>query len=182
MGECGAGFSHLHQRQQAFLHARTAAGRKTNKRHILFATQLHTFDETLADHRTHGAAHELKFEGRNHNRDLQHTALHHHQGIGLAGIFLRRFEALRVFTRVFKFQSIDRGDFGSDFIAPFRVEKQVQALTCRNPIVLAALGTNFEIFFQIGVIQHRLATDALMPQAFRYIFLIAFDLALDLGR
>ena len=49
----GASFRHLHQRQQSFLHARTAAGGETNEWTLLLQRNLYAAHETFAHHRAH---------------------------------------------------------------------------------------------------------------------------------
>ena len=82
------GLGHLHQREQALLHARAADGGEADEGQLLLDGGLDAAHEALADHRAHRAAHELELEsGHDHRHGLE-RALHHDQGIGFAGVFL----------------------------------------------------------------------------------------------
>jgi hypothetical protein len=47
---------------------------------------------------------------------------------------------------------------------------------------MGATGANVLVFFQIGFVQHRLATGAFDPQAFRYLAAVGRIGVLDLRR
>ena len=88
---------------------------------------MHAAHKTFADHRTHGAAHEVELETGGHQIDAVHCATHDHQGIGLTRVFQRFFQAVWVFAAVLELQGVHGQDLLPNFIAPFGVEKSVEA-------------------------------------------------------
>ena len=126
-GEGGIGFGHLHERQQALLHAGATSGGEANERHFLLDGGVHAAHKTLADHRAHRAAHEVEFKASGHHIDAVHRAAHHHQGVGLAGVFQGFFQAFGVFAAVLEFQGVHRQDFLANLVAAFRVQERIQA-------------------------------------------------------
>ncbi len=60
---------HLHQRQDAFLHARAAGGRNDDQRRLALDGAPRRRDERLADGHPHRAAHEREIERRDDGRD-----------------------------------------------------------------------------------------------------------------
>ena len=107
-GQRCIGLCHLHQGQQAFLHARATGGSKADEGHFLFNRSFDAAHKTLAYDRSHAAAHEFKFEAGCHHAHAMHCTTHDHQGIGFSSVFQGFLEALRVFAAVLEFQGIDR--------------------------------------------------------------------------
>ena len=89
--------------------------------------------EALTNHRTHRAAHECKLKCRGDEWDRVDRPSHHNQGVGLTCLFHRLFETIRIFTTIAKFQRIDGNHFLADLKAPFGIEQQVKAGSCRDP-------------------------------------------------
>ena len=119
------GFGHLHQGQQALLHARTTGCREANEGHFLFDGRFNTAHKTLANDGAHAAAHEIKFEASGHHVDAVDGAAHDHQGVGFTGVAHGFFDALGVLAAVFEFQSVNRHHFLANFIAAFVVQKVI---------------------------------------------------------
>ena len=166
-GERRRGFCHLHQGKQAFLHPRPAGSGDADEGHIFFQRRLDAAHETLAQHGTHRAAHEAEFKtGGDHWQGLD-SALDDHEGIRFARAFGGVFQPRRVGFAVFEFETIDGQHFATDFLPPFGVQQEVKPLPRFQAMVIAALGADLKIRFQIGRVQHRLARRALAPQAFR---------------
>ena len=118
-----------------------------------------------------------------HHRQCMDAALHHDQRIVLAGFLFRFDQAVAVFFLVLEFEGVDRQHFGADLEAAFAVQQPVQAGTRADAVMVVALGANAVVFFQVGVIQHRLAGRAFVPQSIRHALLdIGALAALDLGR
>jgi hypothetical protein len=128
--------------------------------------RLHAAHEALAKHRAHRAAHEIELEGSGDDRHGLDGALHDNQRIALAGRLVGFHQAIRVGLGILEFQAVDRHHLGTDLEAAFRVEQQVQALARIQAVVVAALGANLQVVFEVGRIEHRLAGRALAPQAF----------------
>ena len=88
-GQRGARLGHLQQREQGFLHARTAARGKADQRHAVIDGGIDRAHEFLADDGSHRSAHKTKLEGSGYHFDTHHPAGHDHQSILFAGRFLR---------------------------------------------------------------------------------------------
>src|SRR6185295_11869325 len=127
LGQRGAGFRHLHQREQAFLHARTAARSKAYQWQLLFEAQMYSAYKALAHYRTHRAAEKSELECGSDQRCGFDAALHDHQRVVFLGIFLGFFETLDVTPAVLELESIDRHDLVTDFVAAFGVEQIIEA-------------------------------------------------------
>jgi hypothetical protein len=95
-------------------------------------------------------------------------ALHDDQE-SLASRFVGFHQAIGILLGILEFQAVDRHDFGPDLETAFRIKQQVQALTRIQAVVMAALGADLQVVFQVGRIEHRLAGRALAPQAFRQV-------------
>ena len=169
--ERGRHLGHLHQRQQAFLHAHAAAGGKADQRNAFVERVFGGAREFLAADRTHRAAHVGELERAGDQRLGLEQAAHRDQRILLAGLLLRGDDAILVLFRIAEFQRIDRFEFGKQFLAAVLVEERRQTLARADRVVMAALRTHFKIALQLRPIQHRAAAFAFFPQAFRHLAL-----------
>ena len=172
-GEHGAGFSHLHQRDQRFLHSRATAGGKADEGDVFLQGDSSGTDETFADHRPHRAGHELEFESGGDHRHALEQATHGDQSVFFLAGFLCLSQAVLVFLAVLELEEIGRFDILADFARIGFVQKTVQALAGTKVHVMAAFGTNLQIALQFDPIQHRPAFLALAPQAFGNLVLVA---------
>ncbi|OMP13937.1 hypothetical protein COLO4_00590 [Corchorus olitorius] len=118
---------HLHERQQAFLHARATGGRHADERHLLLQRRLCAARETLAHHGAHRAAHEFELEARHDDRQRVNGAAHHDHGVGFTRVVHRRLNAVGVLLRVLELERVDREDLLAQLIAAFGVQQCVQA-------------------------------------------------------
>ena len=89
--ERGRGLGHLHQREDALLHAGAAGGRHDDHRHVLVDGQLDGARQLLADHRAHAAAEEAELEDAQHDgmaADARHAGDDRllHRGLLLGGL------------------------------------------------------------------------------------------------
>ena len=82
----------------------------------------HTAHKTLAHHRAHRAAHEVKFKCGDDDGLLKNCARLHHQGFGFTRVFDRFGQAVGVFAAVFEFQTINRFDFLRQLNAVVRIQ------------------------------------------------------------
>jgi hypothetical protein len=160
------GLGHLQQAQQALLHARAAGGGKAHEGHLLFDGGFDTAHEAFAHHAAHAAAHELELEAGGDHGHAHHRTAHHHHGVGLAGGFQRRLQALRVLLAVLELQRVDRHHLLADLPAAFGVQEGIQPRPRADAVVVVALGADIEVALQIGLVEHRLAGRTLDPQAF----------------
>src|SRR5690606_28025328 len=56
----------------------------------------------------------------------------------------------------------------TQLLTPFRIQEHVQTGTGADAHVVVALGADFQVLFQFGLVQHRVAGGTLVPQTFRY--------------
>ena len=164
----GIHLGHLHQAQQAFLHACATRRGEADKRNLLIACHLDATHEPLADHRAHGSAHELELETGSHQREAVHRASHHDQGIGFAGVFQRILQTLGVLLAVLELQGIDRNDLLADLEATLGVEERIQAGPRTDSVVVTALGADIDVLLQVGLVEHGFAGGALDPEPLRH--------------
>ncbi len=156
---------------------------EADERALLFQCDLHAAHETFARHRTHRAAHEGEFERRYDDGQRMDAALHHDNGIVFAGVAFCIDQAVAVFFLVFEFQGIDRQHFRADLETAFAIQQPIQTGTRGDAMMMVALGADAVVLLQVGVIQHRLAGRAFVPQTIRHALLgICALAALDLGR
>jgi len=100
-------------------------------------------------------------------------ALHHQQGILLAGLLLRLAEALFVAFAILEFERVGGDQLGGDLFAGFRVEKGVEAAACHHAAVVAAFGADFEAALHLGTVENRATAGTFGPQPFRNAAFVA---------
>jgi hypothetical protein len=76
------GLGHLHERQDALLHARPAARRQDHGGQLLGRRPLEQPGDLLADHRAHRAAHELELKDPERHPQLVQAADEAAEGVG----------------------------------------------------------------------------------------------------
>jgi len=180
-GERGVGFGHLHEREQAFLHARTAGGGKADEGHFLLDGGFDAAHEALAHHGAHGAAHEVELEAGGDHVDAFDRAAHDDERIGLARVLQGLLQALGVLAAVLELERIDGQHLLADFVAAFGVEKGVEPCAGANAVVVAALGADVLVLLQVGLVEHGFAARALDPQPFGHLAALGGVGLLDLG-
>ncbi len=176
------GLGHLHERQQAFLHARAARGGEADERHFLLDGGFHAAHEALAHHAAHGAAHEVELEAGRDDVDALDRAAHHDQRVGLAGVLQRFLQAFGVLAAVLELERVHRQHFLADLVAAFRVQEGVEARAGIDAVVVAAMRADVLIVLQIGLVEHGLAARALDPQPLGHLAALRRVGLLDLGR
>src|SRR5215472_1114424 len=134
----------------------------------MFERNAHAAHEALANHRAHRSAHEIELENRDHQRYGFDTALNDDQGVGFPGFLQRGGEAFRIFLGVLELEAVDWQDLRADLVPGFRIEQLIHAFARRDAAMMVALGTNVQVLFEIGAIEHRLASRTLYPQTFGY--------------
>ncbi len=164
----GGGLGHLHQRDQRFLHPRTAGSREADHRAAIFQGVVGGTHETLANDGPHGAPHERELESRHHDGHAQQRTAHRDQRVFLARLLLRCAQAVLVLLAIAKFQAIDRFQVSAQLSAAVGVEEDIDAGASANAHVVIALGADVECLFQFRTIEYRIARRALVPQAFRH--------------
>jgi hypothetical protein len=107
----GAGrLRHLHQAEDALLHACAARAAHGHDRQTRGGRKLGTTPEALTDHAAHAAAHEAEVQKDKHAANALHHRGPGHYGIRQAGLRLGGAQTLRVRLQIDEPQRIDRGD------------------------------------------------------------------------
>ena len=163
------------------MHTGTAGGGEADEGHLLFDGSFDTAHKALAHHRAHGAAHEVELEARSDHIDALDGTTHDDEGVGLARVLQRFFQAFGVLAAVFELEGVHRQHFLADFIAAFGVQKGVQPCAGANAVMVAALGADVLVLLQVGLVEHGFAARALDPQPFGYLAALGGVGLLDLG-
>ena len=142
----GRDFRHLHERNQALLHARAARTGKQHQRQALFGGMLGQARDALAHHRAHRAHEEcgIHYSNRHaHAGDATHAAAH---ALAKSRLLSHAADFVQVAGE------IERVGFGhvrflgfKPALEAFRVEHARQALGRRHTEVMATLGAHFVI-------------------------------------
>ena len=122
----------LHQREDAFLHARAARGCEHDERRALLDGSFETLDHGLAGRHTERAAHEIEILHRDHDRqpiELAVAELDRVVGAGLAACVL---EPVGVAALVAELQRIDRHVGHGDVEPGLAVEHRLHARSRRS--------------------------------------------------
>ena len=152
MSQCRAGLRHLHEGQQAVLHARAATGGDANERQLLFDANLHTAHKTLADNRPHRSAKKAELECRSNERYRLDAALHHNQSVSLIRFLAGFLEPFNIAAAVAKLEGIYRQNLGTDFKSPFRIQQKVEPVTRGQAVMMTALRADEQVFFKVSSI------------------------------
>ena len=165
------GARHLHQRQNAFLHARPTRRRNGDQRRALNHGQACRRQDAFADRHAHGAAHELEIERRDHDADTTHGAMGNGQGIGGTGFHLGVLEAFGIALAVAELKRVDDGLGKLNDVIGAVVEQHLETNRRRQAHVVAAMVTDLERLLQIAMEDHFAAARALVPQVVGDLFL-----------
>ena len=163
-----------------FLHVGAATGGKANHGQFVFQRDVDTAHETFAHDRAHRAAAETKLESgcnQGHTLDPPHL---NHQRVFLTGGFLFLGNLVFVLLAALELENVYRFDFFTDLDPRFAVQELAQATASGLSQVVAALGTNVEVSFQLSLVQHAVARRALRPKTLGYRP-FAFGLGADAG-
>ena len=142
----GRNFRHLHERNQAFLHARAARASEQHQRQALFGGMLGQTRDALAHHRAHRAHEErgIHYANRNaHACDAAHAAAH---ALAQARLLSHAADFVQVAGEIERVGFGYVGAFGfKPALEAFRIEHARQALGRRHAEMMAALGAHFVI-------------------------------------
>jgi hypothetical protein len=92
---------------------------------------------------------------------------HHDQRIFLLRALLCLQHAVPILLGVAELERIFGLDPFAELFGRFRVEKVLEPLARADAHVIAALRADVQVALQLGAVQHRVASRALHPQAFR---------------
>src|ERR1043166_2519980 len=141
-GEDGGDFGHLHEREHAFLHTRTARRRNHDQWILSLERSLTEAGNLLADHRAHRSAHEGEIHDTNVDRQRVERTGARQEGVGLAGIGDSLLEALRI---VGKAERVSGPEVDLDLLHRAFVEHDVAIVAGANATVIVAVGANVHI-------------------------------------
>ena len=123
------GLRHLHERQEAFLHAGAARSGEAHEGAVAADRLVDAAREAFAHDRAHGAAHVLEFEGRRHDRFAAQRSRHHDDRVRFARRLFGRFAALGIGLAVDEVKRVLRADVRRHFHLTFGVEEGFKART-----------------------------------------------------
>ena len=146
---CCRGTGHLHQGQNAFLHASTAGSRDGYQRIIAFKRHFGRLDNAFADRRSHGTAHKREVQCRNHAGYTADFALRNLDGIVIAGSFAVSFQTVGIFFGIAKFEWVFFGSGKADFIIFAVIEKHFQPLVDVKAQMMSAFGADIKGFLHL---------------------------------
>ena len=164
----GGNLGHLHEGQNAFLHAGPAAGaadqdqgEREPGRFLGGPRQL------FADDGTHAAGHEGEIGDAEHDRPAANVAPADHRGVLHAGLGLLRFQSFAVQNAVGEAEHVLRLQLGEPFLEALFVEQLLDALARRQIEMVLALRTDVEAALGFLAKDGGLALRTANPQPFR---------------
>jgi hypothetical protein len=95
--------------------------------------------------------------------DSVNAAAHRNQCVFLASASLSSRQAVTILAFVFKFQMIDRFKIREQ-LSRVSIQTQLKSPACANAHVMIALGADLSVAFEIRLIEHGFAFNALLPQ------------------
>ena len=122
--------------------------------------------EALADNGAHGAPHEAEFERRSNDFEPLERSGQDDQRVFFASGLLRLEQPVAVALAVAKLERIVRFYARGQLAGRARIEKLEQPFARAHAHVVAALGTDVNVAFELGPVKHCVARRTLHPQAF----------------
>ena len=158
---------HLHQGQNAFLHAGAAGGREHDERRFLFDREFEPAHDRFAGGHAERAAHEIEILHRDHDAGALELAVADLDGVVQAGPGARILDAVGIFALVAEFQGIG-GHLGQRDVEPgLVVEDRFQPRHRAHAHVVVRAG-NHELVGLDVLVEHQLpGIGALDPQILR---------------
>ena len=142
----GRDFRHLHERNQALLHARATRAGEQHQRQALFGGMLGQARNALAHHRAHRTHEERRIHYANrhaHARNATHATAH---ALAQARLLSHAADFVQVTREIERVGFGHVGAFGfKPALEAFRVKHARQALGRRHAEMMAALGAHFVI-------------------------------------
>ena len=161
------GAGHLHQAQDAFLHARATCGGEEHQRAFQLYRLFGRGDDGVPDIHAHRPGHKREIlPRRNDLRAADFTGGDQH-GLGFARLLLGGLQAVRVFLLIAKVQRVRRwrGDFYLGKNAA--VEQRFEPFARGNRHVVTTAGADVQVVRHLAVEQHGAAFFAFRPQIVR---------------
>ena len=170
---------HLHEREDALLHARSAGGREQDERHALVDRAQHAGDNGFAGRHAERAGHEAEVLYGNDDFLPFEGALGHEHRVVEIGLGLGGLETLRIFAAVAEFQGVVRNLLHRHLDVFTAVEEGLQPLLRGHPHVVVGAGDDELVGLQILVIDHLPGVGAFDPHVLRHLALARRQEAAD---
>src|SRR5262249_33660700 len=165
-GQRRGDLGHLHQREDALLHARAAGRRDDDQRLLLVHGPLDGLGDFLADHGTHRAAHEAVLHRADDHPAGVELSIGAENRIALAYPLFVNLEAVAIAFRVAEVERIARADVRGEFLVVVVVKQKLEPLPGADAEVIAALRAHVEVLGHFLAVDDLLALVALDPQPF----------------
>ena len=144
------GLGHLHQREDALLHARAARGGEDQRRDLPLERPLEHPGDLLAGDRAHRSAHELEHEDPQLDRDLLDARRAGAQGVGSAGRPPGRPQPIAVLLRIAEAERVDALDRPVRLDEAPRIDHQLDPAGRRQRKVVLALRADVVVLLQVS--------------------------------
>src|SRR5690606_16718244 len=167
LGHGNRGAGHLHQREDAFLHARTAGSRNDDQRRTITDREPRSLQERLADGDTHRAAEEGEIEDGDDRPMTADPSRRHQHSILVAGLALRLLQAIGVALGVAELERVDRNRRQLGQVVLALVEQHAEPALGVETHVVPAVRADVQLLLQLAMEDHLRAARALMPQIVR---------------
>ena len=164
---CGR-FSHLHERQDALLHAGAARSRHEDQRHAPFQGPIDGATDLFTDDRPHTAAHEPEIEDAQRHLAPIDRPLADDHGVFTAGLFLLRLDPVFIRAGILKLERVLRLQLGVPLFEGSEIHQQVDTFNHRNGKVIVALRTDLVVPVHLFAIHDLPAVITLQPHPLRH--------------
>ena len=166
------GARHLHQGQDAFLHARAARGDEEHEGRLARNGRLHAGQHRLAGSHAEGTAHEGEVLHRGGHVHAAQLAGGHRHGIIEAGLCPGIAHAVGIALLVAELQRVGDDLGGLHLLEGAAVEKQLEPPGAGNPHVVAGIRHHPLVRLEIAMEDHLAGLGALDPEVLRHVPLL----------
>lgn len=167
---------HLHQRKRPFLHPRATGCRDDDKGDGLGNRGTGTGYDPVADADAHRPAEEPEIQATNDRTHTADRSDRQDQGFPMAGARLCFLQPISVLSYVAKAKRIDRRFRRIQGLKNTPVEQHAKPVCSAQPEVMAALGTDLKVFFQVAVKNELAAARTFAPEIIGNFPLAAHEL------
>lgn len=174
--ERAAGLGHLHQRQHAFLHARTGGGGNDDDAALFGRGEFDRAGDFFPDHRSHRAGEKLEIHHRDHGGLALDAEASGDDGIIELGTGALLFDFFRVFREA---QRVGGNEVRVELLEAAFIGQIGDAIARAVEEMMATGRTDIEILLQVQLVQHGLARRTFRPHAFGHV--VAFFLRTETG-
>src|SRR6266542_6669044 len=136
------GLRHLHQTQDALLHARAAGCRNKNEREFSLERLLSEPRDLFTDNRAHRATHEREVHHAKTNGQSHELSRERQDGVAITRLYGGPFKALRILRKA---QRVGRTDLGLCLLGRAFVEKNIEVLNRTNSAMVLTRRTHVEV-------------------------------------